>query len=173
MGIETFSMRWQVAHSKVRCSKPGLATKIPTNPILCLQVGQDGRSTMEDILRINLLVFNPSSSHFRSTSSTVPTGSSAASPYAAARIYCGLELSICAPWRTIVNIGHARLVVHAAAGLSAFLASCLPTKSLRMNGAKQLVALACPQPLNVSPSGVCGPTRHPPISVSGEGQRLR
>jgi hypothetical protein len=54
MGIETFSMRWQVAHSKVRCSKPGLATEIPANPILCLQVRQDGRSAIEDAVRITL-----------------------------------------------------------------------------------------------------------------------
>jgi hypothetical protein len=47
-------MRWQVAHSKVRCSKPGLATEIPANPILCLQVGQDGRSVIEDTIRITL-----------------------------------------------------------------------------------------------------------------------
>jgi hypothetical protein len=53
-GIETFSKRRQVAHSKVRCSKPNLPGEIRANPILCLQVGQDGRSAIEDTIRITL-----------------------------------------------------------------------------------------------------------------------
>jgi len=46
MAMETFSMRWQVRHSKVRSSKPRLPGEIRANPILCLQVGHIGRSTL-------------------------------------------------------------------------------------------------------------------------------
>ena len=42
-------MLWQVRHSKVRSSKPRSPGEIRTNPILCLQVRQVGRSTMDDI----------------------------------------------------------------------------------------------------------------------------
>jgi len=42
-------MPWQVRHSKVRSSKPRSPGEIRTNPILCLQVRQVGRSTMDDI----------------------------------------------------------------------------------------------------------------------------
>src|SRR5260370_40116718 len=52
MAKETFSMRWQVLHSKVCSSKPVLPGKFRANPILCLQVRHIGRSTMEDGLRI-------------------------------------------------------------------------------------------------------------------------
>jgi hypothetical protein len=48
-GKETSSTRSQVEHSKVRCSKPRSPGEIPANPILCLQVGHIGRSTMEDL----------------------------------------------------------------------------------------------------------------------------
>ena len=47
--METFSTRWQVEHSKVRCSKPRFPGEIPANPILCLQVGHIGRSRMENL----------------------------------------------------------------------------------------------------------------------------
>ncbi len=40
-------MRWQVLHSKVRSSKPRIPGEIRANPILRLQVGHIGRSTME------------------------------------------------------------------------------------------------------------------------------
>jgi len=40
-------MRWQVEHSNVRSSKPLSPGEIPPSPILCLQVGHDGRSTTE------------------------------------------------------------------------------------------------------------------------------
>jgi hypothetical protein len=36
-----------VLHSKVRSSRPRLPGEIRVNPILCLQVGHDGRSAME------------------------------------------------------------------------------------------------------------------------------
>jgi hypothetical protein len=49
---ETFSVRWQVAHSKVRTSTPRSPAEIRANPILCLQTGHIGRSTMELELRI-------------------------------------------------------------------------------------------------------------------------
>jgi hypothetical protein len=45
-------MRWQVRHSKVRSSRPGLPGEILANPILWLQVRHIGRSTIEDELRI-------------------------------------------------------------------------------------------------------------------------
>jgi hypothetical protein len=50
--METFSMRWQVRHSKVRSSKPLLPGEIRASPILCLQVRHIGRSTLEDEIRI-------------------------------------------------------------------------------------------------------------------------
>jgi hypothetical protein len=40
-------MRWQVEHSNVRSSKPLSPGEIRPNPILCLQVGHDGRSITE------------------------------------------------------------------------------------------------------------------------------
>ena len=43
-------MPWQVRHSKVRSSKPRSPGEIRATPILCLQVGQDGRSPMEMII---------------------------------------------------------------------------------------------------------------------------
>jgi hypothetical protein len=46
-GNETFTTRWQVLHSKVRSSRPRLPGEIRVSPILCLQVGHDGRSAME------------------------------------------------------------------------------------------------------------------------------
>jgi hypothetical protein len=46
-GKETFRIEWQVLHSKVRSSKPRSPGEIRANPILCLQVGHDGRSVME------------------------------------------------------------------------------------------------------------------------------
>src|SRR5258705_9047322 len=49
---EIFSVRRQVLHSKVRCSKPRSPREIGANPILCLQVGHIGRSAMERELRI-------------------------------------------------------------------------------------------------------------------------
>src|SRR6266404_5846283 len=52
MAKQTFSMRWQVLHSKVCSSKPLLPGEIRANPILCLQVRHIGRSIMEDELRI-------------------------------------------------------------------------------------------------------------------------
>jgi hypothetical protein len=52
MEMETFSVRWQVAHSKVRTSTPRSPAEIRANPILCLQTGHIGRSTMELELRI-------------------------------------------------------------------------------------------------------------------------
>jgi hypothetical protein len=45
-------MRRQVLHSKVRSSKPRLPAEIRANPILCLQVGHIGRSTMENETRM-------------------------------------------------------------------------------------------------------------------------
>src|SRR5437763_14908484 len=50
MGKETFWIRWQVLHSKVRSSKPRLPGVIRANPILCLQVGLDGRSAIEMVM---------------------------------------------------------------------------------------------------------------------------
>ena len=50
MGKETFWIRWQVLHSKVRSSKPRSPGEIRANPILCLQVGHDGRSAMEMLI---------------------------------------------------------------------------------------------------------------------------
>ncbi len=46
-GKEIFRIQWQVLHSKVRSSTPRLPGEIRANPILCLQVGHDGRSAME------------------------------------------------------------------------------------------------------------------------------
>jgi len=46
-GNETFTIRWQLLHSKVRSSRPRLPGEIRVSPILCLQVGHDGRSAME------------------------------------------------------------------------------------------------------------------------------
>jgi hypothetical protein len=43
-------MRSQVRHSKVRSSKPSLPGEIRINPILCSQVGQDGRSPIDDVI---------------------------------------------------------------------------------------------------------------------------
>jgi tetratricopeptide (TPR) repeat protein len=54
MGNETSSVRWQVLHSKVRRSNPRSPGEIRARPILCLQVGHIGRSTIEDELRISL-----------------------------------------------------------------------------------------------------------------------
>ena len=45
-------MRRQVRHSKVRSSKPRSPGEIRASPILCLQVGQDGRSVIENETRI-------------------------------------------------------------------------------------------------------------------------
>ena len=42
-------MQWQVLHSKVRSSKPRLPGEIRANPILCLQVGHIGRSTIDGL----------------------------------------------------------------------------------------------------------------------------
>jgi hypothetical protein len=47
MANEAFSVRWQVAHSKVRISTPGGPAEMRANPILCLQTGHIGRSAME------------------------------------------------------------------------------------------------------------------------------
>jgi len=47
MGKEIFWIQWHVLHSKVRSSTPRLPGEIRANPILCLQVGHDGRSAME------------------------------------------------------------------------------------------------------------------------------
>jgi hypothetical protein len=52
MEKETFSMRWQVLHSKVRSSKPRSPGELRTNAMPCLQLGQDGRSRMKDEIRI-------------------------------------------------------------------------------------------------------------------------
>ena len=49
-GKETFRIQWQVLHSKVRSSLPRLPGEIRANPILCLQVGHDGRSAMEVLI---------------------------------------------------------------------------------------------------------------------------
>jgi hypothetical protein len=49
---QTFSTRSQVLHSKVRSSYPRLPGEIRANPILCLQVGHIGRSTLDNELRI-------------------------------------------------------------------------------------------------------------------------
>ena len=49
-GKETFRIQWQVLHSKVRSSAPRLPGEIRANPILCLQVGHDGRSAMEVLI---------------------------------------------------------------------------------------------------------------------------
>jgi hypothetical protein len=43
-------MRSQVRHSKVRSSKPSLPGEIRINPILCSQVGRDGRSPIDDVI---------------------------------------------------------------------------------------------------------------------------
>jgi len=51
--METFSVRWQVRHSKVRSSKPLLPGEIRASPILCLQVRHIGRSTLSDEIRIS------------------------------------------------------------------------------------------------------------------------
>jgi hypothetical protein len=48
-----FSMRWQVLHSNVRSSNPRSPGEIRANPILCLQVGHIGRSTMENEVRMS------------------------------------------------------------------------------------------------------------------------
>jgi hypothetical protein len=40
----SFSVRWQVEHSNVRCSKPRFPGEMRASPILCLQVGHMGRS---------------------------------------------------------------------------------------------------------------------------------
>src|SRR5258708_15275322 len=45
-GKEIFRIQWQVLHSKVRSSRPRFPGDIPGNPILCLQVGHDGRSAI-------------------------------------------------------------------------------------------------------------------------------
>jgi hypothetical protein len=52
MAEEIFSIRWQVRHSKVRSSKPRVPGEILANPILWLQEGHIGRSTMEDEVRM-------------------------------------------------------------------------------------------------------------------------
>src|SRR5258705_2017894 len=41
-------------HSKMRSSKPRSPGEMRANPILCLQVGHDGRSAMADEIRITL-----------------------------------------------------------------------------------------------------------------------
>ena len=46
-------MRWQVLHSKVRRSNPRSPGEIRPKPILCLQVGHIGRSTVENEVRIS------------------------------------------------------------------------------------------------------------------------
>src|SRR6476469_8495467 len=46
-GKQTISVRWQVPHSKVRCSTPRSPGEIRASPIRCLQEGHIGRSTME------------------------------------------------------------------------------------------------------------------------------
>jgi hypothetical protein len=46
-GKQMMSVRWQVLHSKVRCSSPRSPGEILASPILCLQEGHIGRSTME------------------------------------------------------------------------------------------------------------------------------
>ena len=43
-------MRSQVRHSNVRSSKLSLPGEIRINPILCSQVGQDGRSPIDDVI---------------------------------------------------------------------------------------------------------------------------
>jgi hypothetical protein len=50
MGKETFWTRWQVLHSKVRSSKPRSPGEIRASPILCLQVGHDGRSALKMLI---------------------------------------------------------------------------------------------------------------------------
>src|SRR6266404_981376 len=52
-GKETSSVRWQVLHSKVRRSNPRWPGEIRPKPILCLQVGHIGRSTVENEVRIS------------------------------------------------------------------------------------------------------------------------
>jgi hypothetical protein len=54
IGNETSSVRWQVLHSKVRRSNPRWPGEIRAKPILCLQVGHIGRSTVENEMRISL-----------------------------------------------------------------------------------------------------------------------
>ena len=54
MGKETSSVRWHVLHSKVRRSNPRSPGEIRARPILCLQVGHIGRSTVGNELRISL-----------------------------------------------------------------------------------------------------------------------
>jgi hypothetical protein len=49
MGKETFSVRWQVEHSNVRTSTPRSPAETRASPILCLQVGHIGRSTIEEL----------------------------------------------------------------------------------------------------------------------------
>jgi hypothetical protein len=51
--METSSVRWQVLHSKVRRSNPRSPGEIRPKPILCLQVGHIGRSTVDNELRIS------------------------------------------------------------------------------------------------------------------------
>jgi len=53
IGKETSSVRRQVLHSKVRRSNPRWPGEIRPKPILCLQVGHIGRSTVENELRIS------------------------------------------------------------------------------------------------------------------------
>ena len=52
MARESFSVRWHVAHSNVRTSIPRSPGEIRANPILCLQTGHIGRSTVEEEIRI-------------------------------------------------------------------------------------------------------------------------
>jgi hypothetical protein len=52
MGKEIFWIQWQVLHSKVRSSTPRLPGEIRANPILCLQVGHDGRSAVEVLIHL-------------------------------------------------------------------------------------------------------------------------
>ena len=54
IGNETSSVRLHVLHSKVRRSNPRSPGEIRARPILCLQVGHIGRSTVENELRISL-----------------------------------------------------------------------------------------------------------------------
>jgi hypothetical protein len=51
-GRLSFSVRWQVAHSNVRASKPRSPGEMRASLILCLQVGHIGRSAI-------ILITNP------------------------------------------------------------------------------------------------------------------
>jgi hypothetical protein len=64
-------MRSQVRHSKVRSSKPSLPGEIRINPILCSQVGQDGRSPIDDVITHTLTEDGVQNRRFRTPAQTV------------------------------------------------------------------------------------------------------